>query len=511
MIERQIAIGCITNIDYLKQIKDEWSFDYIDSQPAKMICSWCFEYFDKHEKAPLQNINLILLKKLKKKKVREDLSEEIEDILQDLSEDYASNLPDLETLLFETREYFTQRQWELHTEEVQALFDKGEILKARQLQEAFKFKVNEKDESIDLADDEVDKRIEEAFDSNTQNVVQFDGALGKFWNEEMTKGAFVSILAPEKSGKSYLLLEFMMRAYEQGKKVAFFQAGDMTEGQQLIRTAIYLTQKSNKEKFIGKQYIPVVDCVKNQNDTCNKRVRASKFGPFKEKSDAEIREEITFEELVEAKQGNRFYKNCFNCIAWRNNPWGTVWLEEFDNGNTPLTAREAIAARRKFFTDNDRVKLATYANGELTISIINNKLDMWAMQGFFPELILIDYADLIVGQTTKEMRHSIDGVWRGLRGISQKRNALTVSPTQADAKSYLQDLLTKSNFSEDKRKLAHVTAMYGLNQDTKGRERKLGIMRINKIVLREDGFHESEQVRVLQHLQTGQPVLDSFF
>ena len=48
---------------------------------------------------------------------------------------------------------------------------------------------------------------------------------------------------------------------------------------------------------------------------------------------------------------------------------------------------------------------------------------------------------------------------------------LVVTATQADANSYDRTSLKMSNFSEDKRKLAHVTAMYGLNQDPAGREK----------------------------------------
>ena len=513
MSERQIVIGCITNTEYLQQIKDEWNSLYIESQPAKVLCDWCFEYFNKHGKAPMRNIESILLKKLKKKKVKKELAEEIEtDILQDLSTQYENQENDLDVLLSETRDYFLERQLELHTEEIQYLLNKGEIRKAREAQENFQFKVGGEDEGIDLADENTDNKIDAAFDSNNQNVVKFTGALGKFWNDEMTRGSFVSILAPEKRGKTFTLLEFMMLAYEQGKKVAFFQAGDMTEGQQLIRTAIYLTKKSNKEKFCGKQYIPVIDCVKNQTNTCNRRIRASKFGPFDDKTEKEVREEMTYEELVDAKVKNKFYRNCYNCLNWQEKSWGAVWLEEFDNGSEPLTAREAKRARKQFFTNNNQVRLSSHANGELSVNKVNTILDSWERKyKFKPDLILLDYADLIIGESMKEMRHQIDGVWRGLRGLSQKRNALTVSPTQADSKSYTQDLLTRSNFSEDKRKLAHVTAMYGLNQDSKGRERKIGILRVNKIVLREDGFHETDQVHVLQRLPIGRPNMGSYF
>jgi len=413
--------------------------------------------------------------------------------------------------LIDTREYFIERQLEINNEEVQSALDKGDIKLARQLREDFKLVVGGEDEGLDLADKDIDAKIDAALKDADTPVVKFHGALGEFWNSELTKGSFVSLLAPEKRGKTFTLLEFMMLAYEQGVETAFFQAGDMTEAQQIVRTAIYLTQKSNKAKFCGKQYIPVLDCIKNQTDNCNRRIRASPFGVFKEKTEEQIRKEITYEEILEAKKGNKFYKNCYNCINWQNHPWGTVWLEEFDNGADPMTASEAKKAWHKFFDNTDKVKLSTHANGELTIPKMISVLESWKRIGFKPKLILLDYADLVEAAKVGDMRHLINYVWRSLRGITQTYDALMVAPTQADAKAFEQELLKLGNFSEDKRKLAHTTAMYGLNQDPNNREKKLGIMRINKIVVREDSFHYSDVVHVLQHLQIGRPNLGSYF
>jgi hypothetical protein len=97
-----------------------------------------------------------------------------------------------------------------------------------------------------------------------------------------------------------------------------------------------------------------------------------------------------------------------------------------------------------------------------------------------------------------------------LRAISQERHSLVVTATQADARSYAQNTLNLSNFSEDKRKYAHVTAMYGLNQDPKGREKMLGIMRINELVVREGIFNANNDVIILQDLRSGRPFLESY-
>jgi hypothetical protein len=139
-------------------------------------------------------------------------------------------------------------------------------------------------------------------------------------------------------------------------------------------------------------------------------------------------------------------------------------------------------------------------------------LDDWERSdGFVPDVILIDYVDIMAAESKTEFRHQENEKWLRLRGLSTSRHALVVTATQADAKSYTSDTLSIANFSEDKRKFAHVTAMYGLNQDRHGREKELGIMRLNQLVVRESEFSVNNQVRILQNLRRGQACLSSFW
>lgn len=85
---------------------------------------------------------------------------------------------------------------------------------------------------------------------------------------------------------------------------------------------------------------------------------------------------------------------------------------------------------------------------------------------------------------------------------------MIVTATWSDAASYDKNTLSLSNFSEDKRKYGHVTAMYGLNMNEE--EKRIGIMRFNELVIREGAFERMNQVRVLQCLAIGRPLLDSF-
>ncbi|HSH52446.1 MAG TPA: hypothetical protein VK982_12050, partial [Bacteroidales bacterium] len=309
---------------------------------------------------------------------------------------------------------------------------------------------------------------------------------------------------------TYWLLEFMMRAVKQNRKVAFFQAGDMTENQFLMRICIYLSQKSNREKYCGEQYIPVLDCVRNQNDTCEKKIRACNFG-FTTMADEDIRKEITKETLIEAFNDYPKYRNCYNCVEWLKKPLGAVWLKKVNIGE-PLSLLEAKERVNGFFVENNRqVKISTHANGTLSVSKIDTILENWKRKGFEPDIILIDYVDILEAERKMEVRHQENDKWKALRRLSQEKDCLVITVTQADADSYEKDILSLKNFSEDKRKYGHVTAMFGLNQDKKGREKQIGVMRINQLTAREDDFVVSNTIKVLQKLQIGRPFLGSYY
>jgi hypothetical protein len=81
--------------------------------------------------------------------------------------------------------------------------------------------------------------------------------------------------------------------------------------------------------------------------------------------------------------------------------------------------------------------------------------------------------------------------------------------TQIKALGYSKELLSMNDFSEDKRKFAHVTAMYGLNQTSE--EKQIGIMRINELVVREADFNPLRPITILQRLQIGRPYLGAYW
>lgn len=514
-IERHILIGLITSTEYLHEVHETWNKKFLKSKVAQELSEWCLQHYKKYRTAPGADIEGIYFEKLRKGEIDQDFAEEIEeDILPDLSEEYErAEKFNVQYLLDRTRSYFSERNMETYAEEIQDFLDAGDIEKAEQLAARYRPVETTSSSDIDLSDPESLMRIEQAFGEKTQPILELPGAVGEFMNPQLTRDALVSFLAPEKRGKSFMMLDIARRGVRQRLNVAFFQAGDMSESQQIRRLGIHLAKRSDLPQYTGTIWEPVKDCIKNQVDTCDLAIRERHLGLEGEHAPMTENEarDLTFAQLRDLYKENSDYRNCHNCKEYHTKNWGVPWMSKVNLGG-PLQTNEAVKIFRDYFVKNKRsFMLSTHANNTLTVPKMNAILDQWYRKGFVADLIVVDYADLLDDETSQDFRQKQNNIWKGLRSLSQERHALVLTATQADAKSYETGLLKLSNFSEDKRKYAHVTAFYGLNQDPNGREKDIGIMRINELLVRENPNEYHKTVTVLQNLKRGQPILTSYW
>lgn len=515
-IERRMIIGLIVSTDYQERIQKCWNPDMLESPELRALADWAVQYFQKYQKAPDKNIESIYMQQLKSGRLPKADAQYIEELLADLSDEYGRDTQFNSSYLYDqTIQYFKTQELENHNRQVQSLIDSGQIEEADLLARSYSPTItDDKDDGLELSSDKALESIERAFNETGQQVVTYPGALGEMWNEHLIRGGFVTFLAPEKRGKSFLLMEVALRAIRQKANVAFFEAGDMTEGQVLRRICVYIARKSDRERYCQERYRPVGDCVYNQLDTCTREDRNCDHGVFDiplSTFNTQIQEFVNIDVLKEKHQEFPDYETCqsYSCKKGR----GTVWLEKVKR-TRPLNVRQAKKEVRKFFKRyRRRFKLSSHPAGTLTVAEMKRCLNHWERQdGFVPDIVVVDYADLLSADDSSisEYRHRQDHVWKSLRALSQERHVLVLSATQADADSYKKGRLSLSNFSEDKRKLAHVTAQYGLNQDIQGREKKLGVLRVNEIVVREGAFSSDHEVCMLQDLSICRPFLGSF-
>jgi len=504
-IERRICIGLICASEYAKEIQKRWEPKYLTSAAARIIAQWCLEYYDKYQKSPKSDIEGIYVQKLKEQQIRKEQGEDIEDILDGLNSEYEEHNFNVKYLLDQTKVYFQERRLALFADEVTALRQSGDLAGAEVLATSYALPEQEEHSCIDPF--ESAERIKAVFSTKTKPIIHFPGALGEFINDQLVRDGLVGFMGPEKRGKSWILQEIAMQGIKQGCNVAFFQAGDMSEAQMIRRLCIYLSKKSDQKRYCRELHFPVLDCVYNQNDTCEKIDRQCAFGVF-DKTPEEIKK-ITKAELKTAFNENPNYEPCRNCKNMR----GAIWLQK-RGVVSPLTWKEAYKKVRKFKAKHhNKLRLSTYPNETLSVHEINSLLTLWEKQeNFVPDIIIIDYADILMADADclkMESRHQQNKVWQRLRRLSQEKHCLVITATQADADSYEKNTLKLHNFSEDKRKYGHVTAFYGLNQ-TDPEEKDLRVMRINELAIREGAASVMNQVKLLQCLEMGRPFLGSF-
>ena len=168
-----------------------------------------------------------------------------------------------------------------------------------------------------------------------------------------------------------------------------------------------------------------------------------------------------------------------------------------------IRACEAFMRRNGLSLEKPFLRVSVHPNSSINLAGVSSVLDRWELQhDFIPDIIIIDYADILAPEDPKKQtRDQVNDTWKALRRLSQERHCLVLAPTQANAASYGAETQDMGNFSEDKRKLAHVTGMLGLNQTPE--EKGMGVMRLNWIALRESSFNVKRCLWVGQSLTLG--------
>lgn len=500
--ERLIITGMIISDRVLREIAIIYDPGYIRSSYARKVADWCLNYFQQHDEAPRGHIQDIYLEHVKQG-IDEDESELIASFLADLSTELERSDKFNEGYIIQVaRKRFKGKSLENLADQIRDELDRGNVDEAEHLLSDYKPIGTSLSKGINPFIDE--EAIFNAFEQTTKPLLTFPGAFGSLVNDHLVREGLIGIMAPEKRGKTFLCFEIACRAALARNNVAVFQAGDMSELQGTKRFHIWLSGRSDLEKYCGDLTMPVPDCRLNQSNSCNLSCRTCGCG-LNLDEDEELGPEIL-------EKAPPLYRPCSECIKGNRGPFrGSVFYEK-QSVWPPLTWKAGLKAGKQFMKRlrSRDFKMASYPNDTLTVRGITSQLDMWEhFEGFIPDVIIIDYADILAAEDPrKEFRHQQNDTWKALRRLSQEKNCLVVVPTQADAKALTAAVLREKHFSEDKRKYSHVTGMLGLMRTDAEKHR--GLARVNWLVLREGEFYVDNQVTLLQSLQRGRPFLGSF-
>lgn len=436
---RAVLTGMITNRTVLGAVADKWENKegLFDSRWENLIGGWCVKHYRRYGRPPLRQIATYYEKwaEGREGKDREN-SSLVKKFLATMSEEYSRGKRVQITHVIDlAQELFTKVKLRKVNEKIDELIADNKVSDAAVLLREFDEVRIGGDHFVRVLEDK--GAIWEAFDSKSEALIRYPDGLGLFFGDALEREGFISLEGPEKRGKTTILLDMAWRGMLQGRKVAFFEIGDLSRAQIMRR---FMVRAAGRPLNPTREGRPV-------------RVPLTLDPP---RSPGDLPEV--------AHQEKTYKKSLEREVAWER-------------------CRKILGGFKS--KDKDLLRLWTFPANSITVAGVNSVLDRCEREdGWKPDIVAFDYIDLFAAENGKDdNRLSINKTWVNLSAMRQRRRVLVLGATQTNAESYEADIITMKHYSENKLKRAHVTGSVGLNQNDL--EKAMGVYRFNWVVGRE--------------------------
>jgi len=406
--EHLILLGAIISDRFLRQLVSLDPLPLIDNRLLKSVLGMCCAYFQQQQSAPGLHIRDIW-------RIERQDSDEDEAKLELVDKT-------IERVLSE----YDAGRIQFNVEYVLGLAEQYlKLRKLKRMADDLRVAVTNKDP--DVADQVIVKYMPlrlnggggstpveggfftELFESEERPLFELSGPLGQVMNRQFFRSGFISFFGPAKVGKSWTLMEMAMQAWWQRCNVAYFVVGDMSLRDVKERMASHMTRRPSRRfaKRISLVNVPKM----NGSGVEHEQQTIDPFG---------------MEDIAKAER---------------------LW---------------------KIRTRGKHLRVDCFPGMTKSIRDLDARLAEWEhFHKFMADVVVIDYADVLMPMQSRGdggERNEINDTWIYMRALAQKRNNLVITATQADAGSYRKKRLDMSNFSGDRRKNDHVTALYALTQ-----------------------------------------------
>lgn len=460
--ERTVLVGMVTSKVVLGAIAAKWERNSLSSRWANIVGDICVEYYNEHKRAPRDTFRSLCLSWVENGRRDENTVEDLNRFLGSLEEEYTGKVNPDHVIGLASRC--------INKVKIKGLIDglnedleTSDIPQAASRISSFHKTEMGPSDSIDFFTDE--QAIRSVFErERLEPLFEYPGDAGMFFRHILERDTLLAVQGPEKSGKTFTLIDMAFRALLARRKVGFFSVGDMTSQQVMELLAV----KAAKQPMFSEDG----------------------QWPFTIKLPSSIRKPSQGEECAH--------------VDWKKRTF-----------EKPLDADTAVEACNKLMlhgvkSKKSHFKLECHPSDSISILEILEIVHDWDRQGFTVDVLVIDYADILAPINRKrEPRDQIHETWTTMRSICNKLHCLLITGTQADADSYEKKIQTKKNFSGDKRKLGHANALMGIN--VTGEEKESCISRYNWIVKRKGRSSARRCLHVAGCLDIASPCMVTTF
>jgi hypothetical protein len=452
--EKRILAGMIVDSAVLARIAPKWTREGLfRSKYANLIAGWAVKHHLKFDGAPGRQIESHF-ERWAERNSDEATFDLIQSFLGHISDAYeSSERPTSEYLIDLAATYFNRVRKERFVAALTSDLEIGDDAAADTRFNEYSRLEFGVGAGVDVFQDQV--AVKNAFEAATEILIEYKQGLIPFFGSAMSRDSLVCYVSAPSRGKSWWLMDGSYRAMTQGRRVAFFSIGDMSQAQIMKR---YMIRASR---------------------------RPLKPGAF------EFPEDLVCERGKRRAQITTKTKSYSKPLDWE-----TAWA-----------ACQQIVG--KLESKKPMLKLSCHPNGTASVHDIAGILNSWDRAGWTPDVVCIDYADLLRPISKGDPWTQTDETWKALRGMSQARHICLMTATQANMEGIRTDLLRMHHIGNSRTIPAHATSIFGINMTDK--EKAQGMCRLNVLKNREEDFDTSMPVHVASCLAIANPAIRAVF
>lgn len=470
--------------------KPEYFKDY-----AQLIAGWVMEYYRQYKEAPGQTIQHIYT--IEKENIPPAMAVNVATYLSNLSTQYGNNGFNLDYLLDTARKFFRRRSYEYFYSTGRDLIRAGRVEEAITLHDDFRNVIQATSGWENPFDEKV---INDHFreDLSEYQVLSFRGVLNELIGP-LERSWLVAFMGPMKRGKSFWCEEAIFAGLSQQKRVAYI---NLEMPGRAVRTREYKRITALPERN-SRYVLPQFDCLLNQTGVCVLPERTGGGILVQDDQPPQYTPGHPWRVCTYCREHRSEIRQKYN----RNSYAAAIWFSHVNKLSLNPGAVHKEAQNLKMLS-GDHLRQKTYPAYSATVEDVRRDLDdlMYA-ERFYPDIVVLDYADILGSERSFDHeRHRLDNIWKRLKQAAAEMGALWITATQTNRRGMERHSVKQTDTAEDIRKMAHVDAMWGLNQTEDDRQQYF--TRISQLASRHREAADRE-VMVLHQLQLGLPYLDS--